>query len=353
MHLKSKDFCEEGVPAIKISNISYGEFLWKQQEFLPVGFIKECQDFLVCPKDILLALTRPITNNTVKVCKYPIDAPKGLLNQRVAIIKPYRGLVQQFLFYYFQSNFFKLQIENDISETLQPNLSPKKLSNFLLPLPPLPEQRAIVHKIELLFSELDNGIANLKLAQEQLKVYRQAVLKKAFEGELTKKWREQQTDLLDARDLLEQIRKEREEAAKVLGKKLKKLIPLNEVELAELRKIPKGWIWTNINQTCFVDVGFAFKSSEFVNEGIRLLRGDNIDPGSLRWNNTKCLPKEKAENYKNLIVKKDEIILAMDRPLISSGLKLAMAKDSDVPCLLVQRMVRFQPISIDSELPLS
>lgn len=52
-------------------------------------------------------------------------------------------------------------------------------------LPPLPEQRAIVKKIEALFSSLDAGIADLKKAQEQLKIYRQAVLKKAFEGELT------------------------------------------------------------------------------------------------------------------------------------------------------------------------
>ena len=240
---KSKDFCEEGIPAIKISNVSYGEFLWKQQEFLPVEFIEEYQDFLVCPKDILLALTRPITNNAVKVCKYPIGAPKGLLNQRVAIIKPDKGCVERFLLYYFQSNSFKLQIENNISETLQPNLSPKKLSDFLLPLPPLPEQRAIVSKIELLFSELDNGIANLKLAQEQLKVYRQAVLKKAFEGELTKKWREQQTDLPDAEDLLEQIRRDREEAAKVSTKKIKAVKPLTEDELAELPRIPEKWRW--------------------------------------------------------------------------------------------------------------
>lgn len=52
-----------------------------------------------------------------------------------------------------------------------------------LPLPPLPIQRAIVSKIETLFSDLDNGIADLKKAQNQLKIYRQAVLKKAFEGE--------------------------------------------------------------------------------------------------------------------------------------------------------------------------
>lgn len=56
------------------------------------------------------------------------------------------------------------------------------LQKELIPLPPLPEQRAIVKKIEALFSSLDAGIADLKKAQDQLKIYRQAVLKKAFEG---------------------------------------------------------------------------------------------------------------------------------------------------------------------------
>jgi len=58
------------------------------------------------------------------------------------------------------------------------------------PLAPLVEQRVIVAKIETLFSDLDKGIADLKTAQAQLKIYRQAVLKKAFEGELTKQWRD-------------------------------------------------------------------------------------------------------------------------------------------------------------------
>nr|WP_294942461.1 restriction endonuclease subunit S [uncultured Mucilaginibacter sp.] len=52
-------------------------------------------------------------------------------------------------------------------------------------LPPINEQHQIVEKIEELFSELDKGIENLKTAQQQLKVYRQAVLKWAFEGKLT------------------------------------------------------------------------------------------------------------------------------------------------------------------------
>lgn len=54
-----------------------------------------------------------------------------------------------------------------------------------LHLPPQKEQQRIVSKIEELFSSLDKGIESLKTAQEQLKVYRQSVLKWAFKGKLT------------------------------------------------------------------------------------------------------------------------------------------------------------------------
>lgn len=54
-----------------------------------------------------------------------------------------------------------------------------------IPIAPLAEQHRIVSKIEELFSELDNGIETLNKAKQQLKIYRQAVLKYAFEGKLT------------------------------------------------------------------------------------------------------------------------------------------------------------------------
>ena len=71
----------------------------------------------------------------------------------------------------------------------QSSINQPKLKNVDFVLPPKPTQQAIVSKIEELFSELDKGIENLRLAQQQLKTYRQSVLKWAFEGKLTKKRR--------------------------------------------------------------------------------------------------------------------------------------------------------------------
>lgn len=144
------------------------------------------------------------------------------------------------------------------------------LEKASIPLPPLPEQHRIVEKIEALFSELDKGIEQLKTAQQQLKVYRQAVLKWAFEGKLTEEWREGQKPNIkyqkgkalrmaaepageyivgeSAGELLERIKLEREAQAKASGKKLKPIAPLTEKELAELSDLPKGWSWAKVSE---------------------------------------------------------------------------------------------------------
>lgn len=69
----------------------------------------------------------------------------------------------------------------------QPNISQGILKNLEIPIPPIPEQQAIVSKIEELLSDLENGKQQLQTAQQQLKVYRQSLLKWAFDGRLTNK----------------------------------------------------------------------------------------------------------------------------------------------------------------------
>src|SRR5690606_4076513 len=89
------------------------------------------------------------------------------------------------------ADFLRKQLDSFVSRNLKAkarggamnNVSLTDLKELNVVLPPLVEQKAIVKKIEELFSSLDSGIADLKKAQDQLVIYRQAVLKKAFEGE--------------------------------------------------------------------------------------------------------------------------------------------------------------------------
>ena len=84
-----------------------------------------------------------------------------------------------------------------LNEGDRPRVSFDQIGEFEILIPPPLEQHRIVAKIEELFSELDRGIESLKTAREQLKVYRQAVLKHAFEGKLTAQWREENKDKLE------------------------------------------------------------------------------------------------------------------------------------------------------------
>ena len=67
----------------------------------------------------------------------------------------------------------------------------QQYSRIKISIPPLPEQERIVARIEELFSQLDAGVETLKKTKAQLAVYRQAVLKEAFEGRLTHQYREE------------------------------------------------------------------------------------------------------------------------------------------------------------------
>jgi type I restriction enzyme S subunit len=185
------------------------------------------------------------------------------------------GLNKRYLFYYFTQASFKREARRNMTGSAGQLRVPKKyFESVEIPLPPLPEQHRIVEKIEELFSELDNGVASLKKALEQLKTYRQAVLKWAFEGKLTEKWRNTHQDSLeDADTLLEQIKAERkrhyqqqlEDWKQALkewennGKETKKptaprkqeyYSPLKQEETNKLWKIPDKWTWEKVGNIC-------------------------------------------------------------------------------------------------------
>lgn len=203
---KSKDFVDVGVvPAIKISNVQYGEFLEKNQQYLPDDYLERYKAFLVESGNVLMALTRPITNDTLKVCRYPKGNPVGLLNQRVCMFHFRKDSEKFFLETVFQSEYFKAQVADNLSETLQPNLSPKNLKNFLIAMPDHAEQTEIVRRVEHLFTHADTIEKQTEAALTRVNNLTQSILAKAFRGELTAQWRAENPELISGENSAEAL----------------------------------------------------------------------------------------------------------------------------------------------------
>jgi type I restriction enzyme S subunit len=197
-------------------NISYyeGSIPWVKSGELDKGLINDTEEKIseealknssakIFPKGTLLIALYGATIG--KLSFLGIDAST---NQAICGIFQNENFSSKYLYNFLL--FKRTKLISQGTGGAQPNISQTILKKLQLPVPPLIEQHAIVNKIEALFSSLDSGIADLKRAQDQLKIYRQAVLKKAFEGELTNEWREKNNiykewEFLTFNDVLEII----------------------------------------------------------------------------------------------------------------------------------------------------
>lgn len=176
---------QNGIPLITSKNLKENKI-----DFEKVSFIS-LEDHLEISKrskveegDILFAMIGTIGNPAI------IKGDANFSIKNVGLFKKNESVIlPEFFVNFLRSSFFEKQLNERklLKGTTQKFIPLGNLRNIEIPLPTLSTQQAIVSKIEELFSELDNGIANLKTAQQQLKTYRQSVLKWAFEGKLTNK----------------------------------------------------------------------------------------------------------------------------------------------------------------------
>jgi type I restriction enzyme S subunit len=107
------------------------------------------------------------------------------------------------------------------------------------------------------------------------------------------------------------------------------------------------WPKTQLDMVAELVTGYPFRSEEYVSldEGIKLCRGANVLPGRLDWRDMACWPHAKAKEAEAFYLQAGDIVMAMDRPWISEGFKLAQVDAADCPMLLVQRVARIRPKS--------
>ena len=122
--------------------------------------------------DILLSVRAPVGPTNLAPCKVCIG--RGL-----TAIRPSEVLLTRYVLLFFR--YFEAQLASKGTGTTFKAITQDVVKNLEIPIPPLPEQERIVARIEELFSQLDAGVETLKKTKAQLAVYRQAVLKEAFE----------------------------------------------------------------------------------------------------------------------------------------------------------------------------
>jgi type I restriction enzyme S subunit len=321
-HDTPKYISEQTYPLVTSKNLKNGVI-----DFSNIKYISE-QDFTEINKrskvdigDILFAMIGTI-GNPVLVKTEPHYSIKniGLFKNPLKIIK------SELVKYYLDSLNFYSQLEERqfLKGTTQKFIPLGHLRNIHFPLAPLPIQRAIVSKIEALFSDLDNGIANFKKAQEQLKIYRQAVLKKAFEGELTKEWRAKQTNLPTAEELLQKIKEERQnhysqqiedwkKAVKDWEKngkkgkrpsrisKPKEVAEVKESDIENYEPLPNSWKWSRFGNVTYKIGDIDHKMPKTVENGYPYLSTGNLNgDGTIDFSGAKTISKE---NFERLALK--------------------------------------------------
>ena len=165
----------------------------------------------------------------------------------------------------------------------------QQYSKIKVKLPPLPEQERIVARIEELFSELDKAVETLNTTKQQLAVYRQAVLKEAFEGKLSKQWRNTNNSS-PYNDLLSIYRKD-QCFKDTSGDE-------NEIEL----KLPSTWVKTRIGEVFTVEVGATPKRSvsEYWNGDINWVSSGEVQFNTISQTKERITHKGLTNSSSNL-----------------------------------------------------
>jgi restriction endonuclease S subunit len=205
------DFIGGGTPSKQNPNYWNGNLNWASVKDIKGDYLyntidkitdigaKNSATNIAYPDDVIL-ITRINPGRTIT------SKIKTAVNQDLKIIKPKFETHSDFIRYLFAS--IERKCIKISSGTTVLGITLNNLNEIEILLPPLPEQHRIVAKLEELFSSLDKGIESLKTAQKELVIYRQSVLKWAFEGKLTNK---------------------------------------NVVDGA----LPEGWKWKTFNEVCF------------------------------------------------------------------------------------------------------
>lgn len=110
---------------------------------------------------------------------------------------------------------------------------------------------------------------------------------------------------------------------------------------------PKGYFKETIEKHIDLLSGYPFKSEQYVDEGINICGGLIIMPQKIKWD--ECVHWSTSEGFEDYLLEENDIVMALDRPWISEGFKIAKVDAEHLPALLIQRTARLRAIDMNQD----
>lgn len=235
----------------------------------------------------------------------------------------------KFYYYYFRQKRLNAIQQTFTGSGLQ-HTSKKKIGAILVPIVDFEEQKCIVVKIEELFSELDSSIETLKRTKQQLTVYRQAVLKEAFEGNYTRNYRRNNFHA-SAKDDFNSIKIHNPTYKDTSGDE-------NEIGLM----LPNEWIRVRMGDVFVVEVGStpSRRIPEYWNGNIPWVSSGEVHFNSI-FQTEECITSNGLDNASTNVHPIGTIMLAMIGEGKTRGqaaiLKIPAAHNQNTAAILVSK----------------
>ena len=271
--------------------------------------------------DVLFAKITPCMENGKMAIVPDMVSEYGFGSTEFHVLRPAYGVDPRFIYYTVSERAFRHHAEHNMTGAVgQKRVPAVVLQEHRIGLPPAAEQRRIADGIEAQFDEIDRGVESLRDAKRAIGLYRQSLLKSAFEGHLTADWRAKNPDKLESPDaLLARIREERETRFELAleewersvdewqksGKTGRRPVKPKRPERPEMREaedlqeLPSGWFYLSLNGLVrSIRNGIAVKPDEI--GALKIFRISAVRPMAFDLNDFRRItdPDGRMEHYR-------------------------------------------------------
>ncbi|CAN7253029.1 restriction endonuclease subunit S [Pseudorhodoferax sp. LjRoot39] len=295
---------------MKVGCVNGGTFRSSENKKLPAE-LQPMEHYSLKRGDLLIsrANTRELVGSAAVV---PDNFHNLLLCDKLYRLRADKSqCVVTYLAYYLGTRLAKSQMELDATgaSSSMLNIGQSAVLDLLMPLPRLAEQEGIATFLDHETAKIDALIAEQEKLIALLAEKRQATISHAVTRGLDS----------DA--------------------------PMKDSGVAWLGEVPAHWKVGKAGFYISILPGYAFPSAGFCLDDtkVRLLRGVNVGVGELRWEEVVYWKRNEADRLDLFELRAGDVVIGMDRPLISTGMRVALVKANDLPCLLLQRVAKIQP----------